>query len=214
MAGGPVEGTVRGVAELGDGGLRLIETLRHDGGFVRLGRHLARLHASARRLGWVYDAGRVEGALADVTGPARVHAAVTYTDVARWDDDLALQYKWNEAGALRNQGDFRGDNPSLEKAIVTYGEALALLEEGRGATEIDAAMIAAGYRIGPFSLIDLIGADINLATTQGLAAAMGGHPRYHVFGALQAQVERGELGRKSGRGFIFPDAPGAAPKDS
>ncbi len=95
-----------------------------------------------------------------------------------------------------------------------YGEALALLEEGRSASEIDAAMIAAGYRIGPFGLIDLIGADINLAATQGLAAAMGGHPRYHVFGALQTQVEKGELGRKSGRGFIFPGAPGAAPKDS
>ncbi|MFM7444413.1 MAG: 3-hydroxyacyl-CoA dehydrogenase family protein, partial [Tabrizicola sp.] len=39
-----------------------------------------------------------------------------------------------------------------------YGEALALLEEGRGAGEIDAAMTAAGYRLGPFALIDLIGA--------------------------------------------------------
>ena len=95
-----------------------------------------------------------------------------------------------------------------------YGEALALLEEGRNASEIDAAMLAAGYRIGPFSLIDLIGADINLAATQGLVAAMGGHPRYHVFDALRAQVASGDLGRKTGRGFIFPGAPGAAPKDS
>ena len=33
-----------------------------------------------------------------------------------------------------------------------YGEALALLEEGRTADEIDAAVVSAGYRIGPFGL--------------------------------------------------------------
>ena len=95
-----------------------------------------------------------------------------------------------------------------------YGEALALLEEGRAATEIDAAMLTAGYRIGPFALIDLIGADINLAATEGLSAAMGGHPRYHVFAALRAQVARGDLGRKTGRGFVYPSDAGAAPADA
>ncbi|MCB1377367.1 MAG: 3-hydroxybutyryl-CoA dehydrogenase [Alphaproteobacteria bacterium] len=95
-----------------------------------------------------------------------------------------------------------------------YGEALSLLEDGRSPADIDAAMLAAGYKIGPFSLMDLIGADINLAATEGLAAAMGGHPRYHVFAALRAQVASGDLGRKSGRGFIYPDAPGPAPADA
>jgi 3-hydroxybutyryl-CoA dehydrogenase len=84
-----------------------------------------------------------------------------------------------------------------------YGEALAMLEEGRSAADIDAAMMAAGYRLGPFALIDLIGADINLAATQGLNAAMGGHPRYHVFASLRAQVASGALGHKSGRGFVL-----------
>ena len=95
-----------------------------------------------------------------------------------------------------------------------YGEALAMLEEGRSASDIDAAMLAAGYRMGPFSLIDLIGADINLAATEGLACAMGRHPRYHVFQSLKDQVARGHLGRKSGRGFLFPHAPGATPADA
>ncbi len=85
-----------------------------------------------------------------------------------------------------------------------YGEALALLEEGLSAAEIDGAMLAAGYRLGPLSLIDLIGADVNLAATYGLYQAMGRHPRYHPFDALNLQVERGDLGRKSGRGFVFP----------
>lgn len=95
-----------------------------------------------------------------------------------------------------------------------YGEALALLEEGRTAAEIDAAMVAAGYRLGPFALIDLIGADINLAATEGLSTAMGGHPRYHVFDALKAQVAEGELGRKTGKGFVFPADPVPPPPDA
>lgn len=94
-----------------------------------------------------------------------------------------------------------------------YGEALALLEEGRTASDIDAAMIAAGYKIGPLSLIDLIGADINLAATEGLQAVLH-HPRYHVFDTLKAHVAAGNLGRKTGRGFLFPDTPGAPPKDA
>jgi 3-hydroxybutyryl-CoA dehydrogenase len=95
-----------------------------------------------------------------------------------------------------------------------YGEALALLGEGRSAGEIDAAMVAAGYPVGPFGLIDLIGADINLAATESLAAAMCNHPRYHVFPELKAQVASGHLGRKTGRGFVFPDPPAPAPTDA
>ena len=86
-----------------------------------------------------------------------------------------------------------------------YGEALAILEEGRTAAEIDAAMVAAGYRLGPFALVDLIGADISLAATESLSSAMGGHPRYHVFSALRDLVARGDLGRKTGRGFVHPE---------
>jgi 3-hydroxybutyryl-CoA dehydrogenase len=95
-----------------------------------------------------------------------------------------------------------------------YGEALALLEEGRTASEVDAAIQMAGYRIGPFALIDLIGADINLAATESLSAAMGGHPRYHVFDALRTQVARGNLGRKTGRGFVSPTEGGDTPADA
>jgi 3-hydroxybutyryl-CoA dehydrogenase len=95
-----------------------------------------------------------------------------------------------------------------------YGEALALLAEGRSAGEIDAAMTAAGYRLGPFALIDLIGADINLAATEGMHRAMNGHPRYHVFEPLKNQVASGSLGRKTGRGFTFPKAPAPPPPDA
>ena len=95
-----------------------------------------------------------------------------------------------------------------------YGEALALLEEGRSALDIDAAMMAAGYRLGPFGLIDLIGADINLSATRGLFEAMDYHPRYHVFEALIEKVAKGELGRKTGRGFVFPETVRTLPADA
>ena len=95
-----------------------------------------------------------------------------------------------------------------------YGEALALLEEGRSPAEIDASMQAAGYRLGPFALIDLVGADINLAATESLTAAMDGHPRYHVFDVLRRQVASGDLGRKTGRGFVHPQASAAPPQDA
>lgn len=95
-----------------------------------------------------------------------------------------------------------------------YGEALALIGEGRTASEVDAAMIAAGYRMGPLSLIDLIGADVHLAATEGMARAMHDHPRYHVFAPLRAQVASGQLGRKTGRGFLYPETPGPAPADA
>lgn len=95
-----------------------------------------------------------------------------------------------------------------------YGEALAMVEEGRTASDIDAATQRAGYRLGPLSLIDLIGADINLAATESVYRGMGGHPRYHPFASLQEQVAKGALGRKAGRGFVFPNHVGDAPADA
>ncbi|MEY5037253.1 MAG: hypothetical protein RL472_359 [Pseudomonadota bacterium] len=44
--------------------------------------------------------------------------------------------------------------------------------------------------------------------------AMGHHPRYHIFPALEAQVAKGHLGRKSGQGFLHPAQPGPVPADA
>lgn len=96
-----------------------------------------------------------------------------------------------------------------------YGEALALLEEGHPPAAIDASLQSVGFRMGPFALIDLVGADINLAATQSLSNAMGGNPRYHIFAALREAVAQGHLGRKSGKGFVTPaPADTALPKDA
>ena len=98
-----------------------------------------------------------------------------------------------------------------------YGEALCLLEEGRHTPhEIDLAMVDAGYRMGPFALIDLVGADVNLAATQSMAAAFDDHPRYRVFDVLADAVAAGRLGRKTGAGFVTPapETPPTLPADA
>jgi 3-hydroxybutyryl-CoA dehydrogenase len=88
-----------------------------------------------------------------------------------------------------------------------YGEALAILEEGMfSAHQVDAAVRQAGFRMGPFELIDLVGADINLAASETMAKAFNHHPRYYVFDRLKQQVAQGRLGRKSGTGFVTDEA--------
>jgi 3-hydroxybutyryl-CoA dehydrogenase len=83
-----------------------------------------------------------------------------------------------------------------------YGEALKMLGEGSATVdEIDAAMRAAGFRMGPFELMDLIGIDINFAVTRSVYEAFFGEPRYRPHPIQQRMVEAGTLGRKSGRGF-------------
>jgi 3-hydroxybutyryl-CoA dehydrogenase len=97
-----------------------------------------------------------------------------------------------------------------------YGEALRALAEGAAdVATIDAVMRAAGgFRMGPFELIDLIGLDVNLATSRSIHAAYAADPRYAPSLLLQELVEAGRLGRKSGRGFYdhSPDAEQPQPR--
>ncbi len=84
-----------------------------------------------------------------------------------------------------------------------YGEALRILgEQGATVEQIDQlAAQEAGFRMGPFRLMDLIGIDINFAVTQSVYAAYFGEPRYRPHPIQQRMVEAGAIGRKAGRGF-------------
>lgn len=96
-----------------------------------------------------------------------------------------------------------------------FDEALAILEEGaRGAAEIDAACVAAGYETGPFELIDRVGADAHLAEAESLYDALGGHPRRHLIGALKRRVADGRLVREAGDVFITSGSSAAAAQDA
>jgi 3-hydroxybutyryl-CoA dehydrogenase len=91
-----------------------------------------------------------------------------------------------------------------------YAETLALLQEQAAPPEVlDACLRAAGFRMGPCELMDLIGHDTNFAVTNSVYAANFFDKRYQPSGVQQAMVDGGLLGRKSGRGFYA--YPGGAP---
>jgi 3-hydroxybutyryl-CoA dehydrogenase len=83
-------------------------------------------------------------------------------------------------------------------------EALAVLEAGLGSVEsIDAAVRAAGYPMGPFELMDLVGIDVNLAAARGIYQAFRYEPRFRPSPIQERLVEAGRLGRKSREGFYW-----------
>ncbi len=83
-------------------------------------------------------------------------------------------------------------------------EALRMLELGTGSVDtIDSALRAAGFRMGPFELMDLVGLDVNLAAAQGLYAAFDYEPRFRPSVIQERLVEAGRLGRKTGEGFYW-----------
>jgi 3-hydroxybutyryl-CoA dehydrogenase len=98
-------------------------------------------------------------------------------------------------------------------------EPLRLLRAGAASVQaIDAAMVAAGYPMGPFALMDLIGIDVNLAAARGLFEASGRPPRFRPSPIQEELVSAGRLGRKDRRGgfyrYIDGKASGAGQRDS
>lgn len=83
-----------------------------------------------------------------------------------------------------------------------YSEALRIYDEGLATfSEIDEAMRALGFKMGPFELMDLIGNDVNYAVTESVFAANYFNPRYTPSTTQKRHVEAGWFGRKSKRGF-------------
>jgi 3-hydroxybutyryl-CoA dehydrogenase len=84
-----------------------------------------------------------------------------------------------------------------------YGEAIRILEEGiADAATIDWAMTElGGFRMGPFTLTDFIGHDVNYRVTESVFASFFYDPRYKPSFTQKRLFEAGYYGRKSGRGF-------------
>jgi 3-hydroxybutyryl-CoA dehydrogenase len=83
-----------------------------------------------------------------------------------------------------------------------YLEAMQVASEGvAGFKTIDRLLESAGFRMGPFVLMDLIGNDVNLAVTSSLYEAYNKAPRFAPNHLQVAKVEEGALGKKSGKGF-------------
>lgn len=80
-------------------------------------------------------------------------------------------------------------------------EAIRMVEEGVATPkDIDAAMVL-GYKfpVGPLELTDIVGLDVRLGIAEYLESTLG--ERFAPPQLMRDMVARGELGRKSGKGF-------------
>ena len=83
-----------------------------------------------------------------------------------------------------------------------YVESLMVLEENvSDVPGIDKLMRSAGFKMGPFELMDLIGVDTNFSVTTSLHEAFYPDPKFLPSKLQQLKIEAGHLGRKTGKGF-------------
>jgi 3-hydroxybutyryl-CoA dehydrogenase len=83
-----------------------------------------------------------------------------------------------------------------------YIEALRIVEEGKaGLAQVDDLMESAGFKMGPFRLMDLIGNDINYAVSCSVYEQLGRPARLKPSLVQEQKVSAGKLGRKTGEGY-------------
>ena len=97
------------------------------------------------------------------------------------------------------------DSPGFASSrlgIVLGLEAMRMLEQGvASAEDIDKAMeLGYNHPMGPLKLTDLVGLDVRLAIAEYLHATLGS-AQYEPPRVLREKVKKGELGKKSGKGF-------------
>lgn len=89
-----------------------------------------------------------------------------------------------------------------------YIEALRMAEEGNTSYEdIDRLLEGIGFKMGPFRLMDLIGNDINYAVSCSVYEQLGKPERLKPSFLQKEKVEKGELGKKTGKGYYQYPAP-------
>ena len=83
-----------------------------------------------------------------------------------------------------------------------YIEALRLVEEGISDFEtIDRLLESRGFKMGPFKLMDLIGNDVNYAVSYSVYEQLNQPERLKPSYIQKEKVEKGELGKKTGKGY-------------
>lgn len=98
----------------------------------------------------------------------------------------------------------------VNRVLMPYlMECVVLLEEGHKGEAIDKAAKNFGMMMGPVELADRVGLDVCLAVAKNLTGHFGGQ----VPDSLQAMVDKGHLGAKSGQGFYRYDKKGKPVKE-
>ncbi|MFM0348002.1 3-hydroxyacyl-CoA dehydrogenase NAD-binding domain-containing protein [Paraburkholderia sp. RL17-347-BIC-D] len=91
------------------------------------------------------------------------------------------------------------------RVLAVYRSAAdAMMEDGASPYQIDAAVRAFGFPMGPFQVVDLAGGDIGWAARKRRAATRNPAARYVQIS--DRLCERGWFGQKTGRGFyLYPE---------
>ena len=104
----------------------------------------------------------------------------------------------------------------VNRANRPFGlESLKLLEENAAdVATIDRALrLGAGFPMGAFELMDLVGLDVGHGVAESFRAQSYGEPRYRPSPLAARQVAAGRLGRKTGRGwYAYPEGRPADPE--
>jgi len=83
-----------------------------------------------------------------------------------------------------------------------YIESLRLVEEGHVSLEtLDVLLEGSGFKLGPFKLMDLIGNDINYSVSCSVYEQLNKPERLMPSAIQKEKVEKGELGKKTGKGY-------------
>lgn len=122
------------------------------------------------------------------------------TDAALIPVAKELMEKWGKIAVIAK------DTPGFivnRVARPFYGEAIRIMEEGiADMATIDWAMTEiGGFRMGPFTLMDYIGHDVNYVVTETVFKSFFYDPRYKPSFSQKRLLEACWLGRKSGKGF-------------
>lgn len=107
------------------------------------------------------------------------------------------------------------DGPGFytSRALGPYmNEAARVVEEGARIEEVDAAMTAFGFPVGPVALLDEVGIDVGAKVAKILHRAFGDRLAPPL--SMTRVVEDGRLGRKNRRGFYRYDGKAKRPDES
>ncbi|MDX6687212.1 MAG: 3-hydroxybutyryl-CoA dehydrogenase [Baekduia sp.] len=119
------------------------------------------------------------------------------------EDALAVARAAGEAMGRRVIQATDGPGFLVNRANRPFGlEALRLLQERvADVPTIDAIVRAAGFRMGPFELQDLVGIDVGFEVSKSFHELSFGEPRWRPSPLSAQMVAAGRLGRKTGRGW-------------
>ena len=109
-------------------------------------------------------------------------------------------------GRLGHRAVLAADTPGfiINHAGRGYGgEALRVLQEGVAPFEVIDRILreAAGFRMGPFELLDLTGLDVSHPVMESVYAQFYEEPRFRPSYVLRQRLAAGLVGRKQGEGF-------------